>query len=361
MMRGTMLVAGYETRLLLRAGRWRWLPGLYFGGAFAAVAWAGLEHTRTPPGTRGVPMFGALVLFLLTFMLLAAPGLTAGSINGDRRRGTLAVVQVTRLAPAEIAAGKLVSAWLAGIAALAVTVPFAAWSMLAGGVGAGRAVGAYVVIALLSGVFCAVGEALSALVDRAIAAVLLSYLVIFALTFGTLAGFGLTPTVTSLGSSPHRPDRAWWLLAANPYVVTADAAPGAPAPPAVGPVLVRPQILIFGDGPCAIPGNAACAGRPSGGRTSGGPVQAWHVYRLPPGGPLFADATPAPPASPPDSLSAISNAARDARGAPSGGRQAPVWPYGLGFDVALGATALWCATARLRAPVRKLRPGARIA
>jgi len=39
------------------------------------------------------------------------PALTAQSINGDRERGTLATLQVTRLRPADIALGKLAAGW----------------------------------------------------------------------------------------------------------------------------------------------------------------------------------------------------------------------------------------------------------
>jgi len=190
--------------------------------------------------------------------------------------------------------------------------------------------------------------------------VLLAYAVVATLTFGTLAGFGLVSGPASPGASPQRPDRAWWLLAPNPYVIAADAAPGPGAAQPSGPVLVRPRILVLGGGRCAIPGNDACAGR-----TRGRPARVTpHVYRLPEGGPLFADAKPLPRPSAADSLSAISRAARDARGghgARPGVNQAPVWPYGLGFYVLLGAASLWCAAACLRAPARKLRPGTGIA
>jgi hypothetical protein len=37
-----------------------------------------------------------------------------------------------------------------------------------------------------------------------------------------------------------------------------------------------------------------------------------------------------------------------------------VWPYGLVFDTALGAGALWITIRRLRTPARKLAKGVRV-
>jgi ABC-2 type transport system permease protein len=39
----------------------------------------------------------------------------------------------------------------------------------------------------------------------------------------------------------------------------------------------------------------------------------------------------------------------------------PVWPYGLGFDLLLGAGAVWVTIRRLRTPVRALPRGVRVA
>ena len=39
----------------------------------------------------------------------------------------------------------------------------------------------------------------------------------------------------------------------------------------------------------------------------------------------------------------------------------PVWPLGLGIDLALAAGALWLTTVRLRTPTRRLAAGQRVA
>ncbi len=362
-LRGTLLVARQEFRVRLRTSRWQWLlvAWVVVVGGFAALVWLDLARTGTPARQRGIPLFGALVLFLLTLVLLVTPALTAHSVNGDRERGTLATLQVTQLSAGDIAVGKLLSAWLTVLAALALTLPFVAWSVLAGGVGADRAARTIAVIAAAAAVLCAVAQMLSALVDRTIASALLSYVVVFALTFGTLIIFGLALGFSSRGHGQGRPDRVWWVLAPNPYAIVADAAPAVPAPQgaAGGPVMVRPQVMVIGRGQCVVPGSAPCSGQPTGSKGGAGV----RVFRLPPGGPLYREATaPAPtPADAVDPLNAISNAVRAARRGPGSGVPGPVWPYGLAFDAAVGAGALWVTILRLRTPARALPRGVRIA
>jgi hypothetical protein len=272
----------------------------------------------------GVPLFGGLMLFVLALMLIISPALTAQSINGDRERGTLATLQVTRLSPAQIALGKLAAAWAVGLVALALTLPFVGWSLIRTDVGVVRAVVVLAVVALLTGVVCAVCQGLSALVARSITSALLSYVVVFALTVGTLVAFGLALPLTAdtvegrgLDGAPYtmtlvRSDRVWWLLAPNPFVVLADAAPRLPArrDPAAGQF--RPEPLD-----------------PLG-------AVGLEVRRL-----------------------------RDPKGAVATSDNStgsePVWPYGLGFDLLLGVGAGWLSVRRLHAPAAALTKGVRVA
>ena len=46
---------------------------------------------------------------------------------------------------------------------------------------------------------------------------------------------------------------------------------------------------------------------------------------------------------------------------PDGVTGGPVWPLGLGVDLALAAGALWVTTVRLRTPTRRLARGQRVA
>jgi hypothetical protein len=275
-----------------------------------------------------VPLFGFLMFFILGMMLVISPALTSQTINGDRERGTLATLQVTRLRPVEIAVGKLFAGWGIGLLALALSLPFTLYAMSRGGITAVRVLATYAVVAVLIGVVCAVSQALSALLARSITSALLSYVTVAALSIGTLIAFSLilpftreTITVNPPQGPPFQTEvehqeRIWWLMAPNPFVVLADSAPRVPRH-----VDVRGDVVYVDDyDPLSSIGNEV--------RRLRHPPQVYYYY----------DGTVPPE---PQSL--------------------PVWPYGLGFNVLLGIAAVTLTTYRLRTPTNKLARGVRVA
>jgi ABC-2 type transport system permease protein len=335
---GVRTMAEHEFRLRLRAGRWRWLLAAWFvtlllltWGLRAALVASGVEEP-------GVDMFGGLMLFMLALAMLVVPALTAQSINGDRERGVLATLQTTLLTPAEIAVGKLFAAWTAALVFLAVSLPLVTWCLLEGGVPVGRAIITLLVMALLLGALAAIGQCLSALLARSTTSAVLSYLVVFALTIGTLIAFFIgalltteTRTVTEripvwndgqpefddetgqpinvdrwqtaeYEATVQRTDQVWWLLAPNPFAVLADST----------------------------------SGTVEGERTAFDPLQT------------------------------IREGVRSARDPDSGWSgvasvEKAVWPYGLAFNLLLGAGALTLTIRRLRTPYARLPRGVRVA
>ncbi len=296
-------------------------------------------------------MYGGLQLFLLALALLVMPALTAQSVNGDRERGTLAVLQVTRLSAFDIAGGKLVAAWGTACIFLLASAPLVAWSMVEKGVPAIRVVIVTLVVALLLGVICAISLGLSALLARGTTSSVLSYLAVFALTLGTLIVFGLATVATTQTRAVHysngdpsepagcctadetvaRTDLTWWILAPNPFVVLADAAPV---------VVERPPICrTFRTGGSV---RTFCTPQPQSGVDPLGDIsRSVRSLRAPPG--------------------LASNVAQAQPGARTAGGEDLVWPYGLGFDVLLGAFMFGVATRRLRTPRRTLPRGVRLA
>ncbi|MGK5551663.1 ABC transporter permease [Actinomadura kijaniata] len=327
---GVGLVARQEFRTRLRTGRWKALMTAWFlaVNGLALFFRVALESTISSRDAS-LHMFGGVLLGVLVLTLLVTPALTAQSINGDRERGTLAALQITRLSPADIVVGKLAAAWGTGLLVLALTLPCVALPVLEGAVGAGRAAVTLAVVALLVGVVCALAQAWSALVARSITSVLLSYLTVFALLVGTPVLFALAVPLTSekvTASRDHaydreHPDRVWWLLAPNPVVVLADAAPEVPARrlpvtrydsegrPYTEMVRYNRRTDVLGE-----LGREVRKLRAGDGRWPGDPE---------PGG--------------------------------------PVWPYGLAFNVLLAGGALWTTVRRLRTPVRTLPSGVRLA
>jgi len=206
------------------------------------------------------------------------------------------------------------------------------------------------VMALLLGVTCAVAQGLSALLARSTTSAVLSYLTVFALTIGTLIVFGLatalttetvTRTVRQPASDPFSPpgapptgteeftytatqsrtDRVWWLVAPNPFVVLADAAPALPErrDPVTGRRL------------------------PNASDPLGEIGRGVRTLREPPE---------------PESEAAVLDRPVSVQPEPRG---AAVWPFGLAVNILLGAGALVITTRRLRTPVHAMPKGLRVA
>ncbi|TDD82525.1 ABC transporter permease [Actinomadura darangshiensis] len=323
--RGIGLVARQEIRTRLRTGRWKVLLAAWFLGVnglgllFRLALEAGENSPRDEPG---VPMFGGVLLGVLVLMLLVTPALSGQSVNGDRERGTLATLQVTRLTPAEITLGKLAAAWGTSLVALLLTLPSLLLPVAEGAIGPGRALVVLVVTALLVGVVCAVSQAWSALLARSVTSILMSYVTMFALLVGTPLLFMLAIPITAEEHGPEEggdvvyteehTERIWWLLSPNPVVVLADAAPRLPE-----------TEIVIGD----------------------------RVMRRSPSS---------------DPLGELSRSVRDIRegdGTYENGRNdgPAVWPWGLAFDLALAAGATALTAARLRTPLRQVPRGVRVA
>jgi ABC-2 type transport system permease protein len=336
---GAFTVAAQEIRIRIRAGRWRWLLSIWTAVVigFAVLLRLGLAGTDAVNSSNpaGPPLFGGTLLFVLGLALLVVPALTAQSVNGDRERGTLATLQVTRLSASEIGLGKLVAAWGAALIFLALTLPVIVWAMIEGGLPFLNVVVSLLVVSLLLGVVSAVSQAWSALFARSITSALVSYLTVFALTIGTLIAFGLATALTTEARTftytgddgseqtyteqQARTDRTWPLLAPNPFVVLADAAPRLPErhDPVTGEPLGRPLDPLGSLGDSVRDARRGLDSQPA---TEG------------------LNVAPTAPEQP-----------------------GPIWPWGLGFDVALGVGAAVITVRRLRMPVHKVGRGVRIA
>jgi ABC-2 type transport system permease protein len=351
---GVATVARLEFTLRIRAGRWRWLMAAWFGLLLLITA---LVRASLKPSTlsveqidaRGAVMFGVIMLVVLGLALLVTPALSAQSVNGDRERGTLATLQVTRLSPAEIAIGKLLASWGTSLVFLAVTLPLALWCYAEGGLSVLRVAGVYLVTALLLGVVSALALGLSALLARSTTSSVLAYLSVFALTAGTFIAFGLATvltqqkvTATSINcnydeqgnqvpgsctpsqytSSVPRSDRTWWILAPNPFAVLADSAPAGPTR-----TVRQPDGTTVEEGVSLDP--------------LGELSRSLHQIRAKP--------------------LAQSNEYGTYYDVPDGVVGGAVWPTGLVVDLLLGAGAVYVTTRRLRTPTYKLGRGQRIA
>lgn len=205
-------------------------------------------------------VYSSIIYFVLLVGTLVTPAVSGGAVNGDRDAGTLATTQVTLVSAAQIVLGKFLAAWTVALTFLAASLPFLIFAVAVGGVGPDTLLSSLGVLVLELGVVSAVGVGLSGLMSRALFSVVTTYLVVAALSIGTLIAFGLgglafqsqarstyigidysadqqfdpetgypeNPVCREPEVSTHpvpRFDYVWGILAANPYVVLADASP----------------------------------------------------------------------------------------------------------------------------------------
>lgn len=253
--RGLGLVIGLELRQRVRGVAWYVLIGIFV--ALVAIVTALLWFASRGTDAGGW-LYSLILYFVLLLGTLATPAFSGNSINGERDAGTLATTQVTLLSTWQLVLGKFVAAWISSLAFLVASIPFIAIALVLGNLDAATIAVSIVILAVELGVLAAIGVALSGIVTRPLFSIVLSYLVIAALSVGTLIAFGLLGSVTRstvvetyvgfdapsyddetgepinpVCSEPvvnsyevPRFDLYWGILAANPYVVLADSSPG---------------------------------------------------------------------------------------------------------------------------------------
>lgn len=239
-------IARLELTQRLRSVGWYVLLGVFAvvllgvtALAFAVYSWG---------DDIGAGVYSIVVNMVLLLVVLVSPTLSGNAINGDRDAATLAAVQVTEASTGDIMLGKLAAAVATGGAFLVVALPFLAFSLLGGGADALTLLVSLLVLALEIVVVAAIGVGLSGLIARPLFSVATTYLVVAGFVIGTLIVFSLGGlAVRSEATSYTRPydesgqvvcdrwdtstyevprfDLVWWALAANPFVVLADATP----------------------------------------------------------------------------------------------------------------------------------------
>ena len=353
---GLWLIVTLELRQRARGVAWYVLLGIFIllVAAVTVLVWISTSAWETGGG----PIYSIVVMFVLLLGTLVSPALSGNAINGDREAGTLATTQVTLITTGQLVLGKFVAAWITALAFLVAAVPFLCFAVILGKVSVGTILISILVLAIELGVIAAVGVGLSGVLGRGLFSIVVTYLVVAALSVGTLITFTLlgsatrseatsvfidvasssydsdtgaqsdivcAPPVTSTYQVP-RFDLYWWVLAANPYVVVADSSPtasdesGYPADVfgwisyAVRSAQESPELHNVND-------YCAQAALPNQGYNG--------------------DTTPDP---------------RDVYD-----RTVPSWFVGLGIHLLMGAGALFWAWRRTSTPARRLPAGSRIA
>ena len=175
--------------------------------------------------TNGVgrKMFEWVLAAELGILLLIVPGISAGTISGERDRQTLVPLQVTMIGPWGIFMGKVLSSSSFILLLIVATVPVMAVPYLVGGISLTQVLLSLLSLLILGFLLAVMGVACSAIFKRTQIATLMAYALCAALTVGTLiAMVAVTVIQESRGQFVDNPP--FWPLYANPFVAIADAA-----------------------------------------------------------------------------------------------------------------------------------------
>lgn len=358
---GVWLVTQLELRQRVRSTKWKWALATVAAliGGVTFLMWGALHSFGgSDDSASGNIIFGLVVFFVLFLGLVISPTLSATTINGDVRDGTMAPLQATGLSAVDIVLGKLLASWAASLAFVVVAIPFIAFAYLDGNTPALAMFVVVVVLAVELLVVCALGLGWSALTARTPASAVLTYTtvavlsVVLPIVFGLLAAvFQDEVTVTqrneiyydatsapkgaiedgngnyivceeqTYSSTVARTDRLWWLLAVNPYVIVADSAPSPTATEMYTDTGVlgglKQAVREARLGPSLV--NDSC-GTDTGGTTPEEQARSDNLAALP-----------------------------------------PVWPWGLGAQALMGLGAVALAVRRVSVPYGKLPTGSRVA
>lgn len=337
------VVVGLELRQRVKSVAWYVLLGvvaLVVGGVIV-VLFLSLQGYQRDLGNA---IFAMTIFLVMLVTSLVTPALSGNAINGDREGGTLASTQVTQVTSTQLVLGKVLGSWIASLGFLAVCVPFMVASALLGGLRLEAVLIAIPLVVLEIGVISALGVGLSGVIRKPVLSTVVTYLVVAFFSVGTLIGFGVgtiafqttetrneivwdfdeqsgDSTCRETGQTYEtvvpRPDRVWWMLAANPYVILADAVP-ATTDSSGYPSDVLSTISYGVRAVQEPPSVESCADYGDDG--------AWQ-----------------------DPYEGIYD------------RTAPSWFVGISIHLALAALAVWGGVRSVRTPVRTLAPGSRIA
>lgn len=258
--RGIRIVAELDLRSTARR-RATWIAA----GAWVAVVYgllvlalAGTSGGATDDGA------GTLVHSLIATSALAAglavvPALGADTLNRNRDSGLLDMLRVTQLSARAISWGVFAGTLLRVLGLVALTAPALLTGLALGGSDVSGFAWALLVLTAVPTAVAAVAQAASALFARRATALIAAYTATGVLVLGPWVAYaaalplttqtvsaqvrvlaGTHGTERSSGGSDGgascvtiteerertRPDRIWWLLAPEPFVVLADAAPG---------------------------------------------------------------------------------------------------------------------------------------
>jgi len=171
--------------------------------AFLIIEYPRQYHSMGP-SQEGSQVLVALFIVQLTLVLLIMPAYGASTIAMERDRKTLELVQTSLLSATDIVSGKLMSVAAFGMILLMANLPVAAWCLMLGGVNLQQLYYGYTYLVVMTIAVTALGLLISALFQRTITAVVVTYGVLIA-CFAGLPLVGLVLLETIFVASSRQP------------------------------------------------------------------------------------------------------------------------------------------------------------
>ncbi len=173
----------------------------------------------------GRELYEWLVSIMLILLFFLVPGLTAGTISGERERQTLATLQLTLLTPRAIIWGKIQAAVVYLGLMIVAALPLFAVAYQLGGVSLTDAVKGLSSVLVVGLLLATMVASVSAFARRVQTATLLGYGFSALLAVSSFIGFGIAAIVDGTrGVDDNNPPAI--LLTPNPLVFVADVTAG---------------------------------------------------------------------------------------------------------------------------------------
>ncbi len=171
----------------------------------------------------GRSMFEWVLATELLLLLFLVPGISAGSVAGERDRQTLVPLQVTLLGPVQIFVGKALASSGFLLLLLIGSAPILAVPFLVGGISLSQILLSLLTLLVIGFLLAIIGVGCSSIFRRTQTATFAAYAVVLALTFGS----GVAVIVASVADGAIGDDPVQtrlFPLYANPFLAVADTA-----------------------------------------------------------------------------------------------------------------------------------------
>jgi ABC-type transport system involved in multi-copper enzyme maturation permease subunit len=185
----------------------------------------GFSHDPISALTRqtGRSVFEWVLAAELTIVLFIIPGISAGSVAGERDRQTLIPLQVTLVGPIQIFFGKVFASSSFLLLLLIGSMPVVAVPYLIGGISLTQILLSLLTLGVNGFLLAVIGVGCSSIFRRTQTATLAAYAMVLGLVFGTVILLAVAAVIdSSRGTDTVEPPIS--TLYPNPYLAVADAA-----------------------------------------------------------------------------------------------------------------------------------------